>query len=301
MKRLVFFSLMVSLAFTPAVSAQSKQELALQQIQRDVAQLEEQVRALQKSQDDRINSIQGLLQQAVDASTRMAAAMKAMQTEVDTKLNEQQNKLAAPVATVGTKVDQMQDDVRNLGATVTDLVHRMDALDRKLTDISSAIRTMQAPPPTAPPVAGTAAAPVNECTGLTSEGLWEDARRDQTGGKLDLAMSAYQTYVKCFRDSANAPEAQYNIAKMYYDAKQYDDAVKAFADVIDGFPENRSTQDAVYYKAVALSNIPDHKTEAVAALRKYIDGYPHGVHVAEAHAKLQALGMEHRANKKRSQ
>ena len=48
----------------------------------------------------------------------------------------------APVATLGTKVDQMADDFASVATNVADLVRRMNALDSKLGDISSAIRTL---------------------------------------------------------------------------------------------------------------------------------------------------------------
>ncbi len=301
MKRLLFFSLIFCLTLTPLnLNAQSKTELALQQIQRDLADFQDRLKALQKSQDDRSAALQNLLQQALDGQARMATTVKALQTEVDTKLNEQQGKLVAPVATLGSKVDQMSDDFRAVSNTVGDLVRKLHDQDQKLTDISNAIRIMaanqaatQAPPPSASGNSSSPTTASNQCTGLTAEGLWEDARRDQTGGKLDLAMSAYQTYVKCFRESANAPDAQFRIAKMYYEAKQFDDAAKAFDDV-GSFPENRQTQEALYYKALSLYNMTDHKTEAGEAFREYIAKYQKGEHVAEAHGYLQKLGLERR-------
>src|SRR5579871_5551919 len=141
MKRLLFFSLIFCLTLTPLnLNAQSKTELALQQIQRDLADFQDRLKALRKSQDDRSAALQNLLQQALDGQARMATTVKALQTEVDTKLNEQQGKLVAPVATLGSKVDQMSDDFRAVSNTVGDLVRKLHDQDQKLTDISNAIR-----------------------------------------------------------------------------------------------------------------------------------------------------------------
>ena len=308
MKRLVFLSLVFCLTMAPlTLRAQNKQELALQSIQRDLADFQDRIKTMQKSQDDRLAALQNLLQQALDGQAHVAAQVKALQTEVDTKLTDQQKKVAEPVATLGSKVDQMSDDFRAVSNTVGDLVKRLRDQDQKLTDIWNAIRivaaaqTTQAAPPPAT-TTGNSSAPTtasNQCTGLTAEGLWEDASRDRSGGKLDMAMDAYRTYVKCFRESANAPEAQYRIAKMYYDAKQWDDAAKAFDDVAS-FPENRETQEALFYKGVSLYNIPDHKTEAGDAFKAYIANYAHGDHVADAHMYLRKLGLEHTPGRKKS-
>src|SRR5579863_4537102 len=82
----------------PAVMVGQKKE-ELQSVQRDVAQLQEQVKQLQHSQDEKMAALQTLLQQAVDAANHTASGMTAMEKEVDAKLSAQQTSLVAPVAT----------------------------------------------------------------------------------------------------------------------------------------------------------------------------------------------------------
>ena len=79
------------------------------------------MKQLQHSQDEKMAALQAMLQQAVDASTKVASGMTAMQKDMDTKLSDQQGKLVAPVATVGTKVDQMSDDFRSVSTNVAEL------------------------------------------------------------------------------------------------------------------------------------------------------------------------------------
>src|ERR1700722_16893738 len=102
MKRLF----LIGLVLVPALMMGQKKE-ELQSIQRDVAQLQEQVKELQRSQDAKMTALQGMLQQAVDALNKVATGLTAMERDVSTKLNDQQSKLVTPVATLGTKVDQM--------------------------------------------------------------------------------------------------------------------------------------------------------------------------------------------------
>src|SRR5262245_40825389 len=101
MKRLTFVLLLTAVAG----SAQKREEL--QSIQRDVAQLQEQVKQLQRAQDEKMSALQSLLQQSVDASGKSAASMTAFQRDIDTKLSAQGDKLVGPVANMGTKVDQL--------------------------------------------------------------------------------------------------------------------------------------------------------------------------------------------------
>ena len=123
MKRKLILGLFLSPLF---LAAQKREEL--QSIQRDVAQLAEQVKQLQQSQDQKITALEGMLQQVIDASSKAAATAAALQQSVDTKLNDQQRRLAEPIATMGTKVDGMSDDLRSISTNVAELVRKMNAL-----------------------------------------------------------------------------------------------------------------------------------------------------------------------------
>src|SRR5581483_6291115 len=114
---------------------------------------------------------------------------------------------------------------------------------------------------------------------------------DESSGKLDMAMEGYSNYVKYFPDTENAPAAQFKIGYMYFKADQFADAVLAFDAVLERWPENPKTRDALYYKAVALQK-DHHPTDAGKAYKDYVAKYPRGEHVAQAHANLKTLGLE---------
>jgi TolA-binding protein len=288
MKGLGFLTLGLTLVLTPAMSlAQKKEDIIA--LQRDVATLQEQLKGLQKSQDDKFAATQSMLQQAIDANGKVTSAMAALQRDIDSRLNDQQGKLVAPVATLGSKIDQMSDDFRAVGNSVAELVKRMNALDSKLSDISSAIRILQTPPTPAPVPAASAAGP--SCPGTTAESLWQSARSDASTGKTQLAMKEYADYVKCYNDTANAPVAQYKIGQLYFDAGQYDDAAQAFDAVLEQFPENPTKHEAMYFKGVAQMK-GGHNTDAGNTFTQFIHAYPHDDHVGMAHQNLRALGLE---------
>ena len=110
-------------------------------------------------------------------------------------------------------------------------------------------------------------------------------------------MDEYRDYVKCYASTENGPAAQYQIGYMYFNAGQYDDAVKAFDDVLERWPENKYTQEALYYKAVCLQR-SHHPTDAGKTFKEYISRYPRGEHITNAHANLRALGMEASSKKR---
>jgi len=292
--RLLYFGIV----FGPVLLTGQKKE-EFQSMQRDVAQLQEQVKQLQHSQDEKMAALQTMLQQAVDASTKVASGMTSMQHDMDAKLSDQQGKLVAPVATLGSKVDQMAEDFRSVSTNVAELLRRMTALDTKLTDISSAIRTLSAPPVAPPPAAGAqGSVPAGPSPGMSAETSYQTAYRDYNGGKYDLALGEFGDYLKYFSDSANAPAAQYYIGWIYFNGQQYEDAIKAFSAVLD-YPENPKTPEALYYKAASLMRA-NHRTEAAAAFNQFLRKYPGNEHVLQAHANLKALGLDPASPKKRT-
>jgi TolA-binding protein len=296
MKRLLIFAVL-----SPAIFGQKREDFIA--LQRDVASLQEQVRQLQKSQDDKMNALQAMLQQAVDASSKLAGSLTTLQRDVDAKLNDQSAKTVAPIATLGTKVDQMSFDIGAVSTNLSDLSRRVKDLDTKLTDIKSAITLIQTPV-TPPPQPGAAQVGGGTTPGIpacpTAEALWNNARSDQSGGKLELAMGEFVQYVKCYEKTENAPAAQFQIGYMYFQNGNYDDAVLALDDVLNKWPENPKTAEALYFKAVSQQK-GGHKTDAGKTYKEYLSKYPRGEHVTQAHANLRTLGLEptSRTNRKR--
>lgn len=296
--------LLLSMALSPAILLGQKKEDILS-IQRDVANLDDHVKQLQKSFDDKIAALTALVQQSIDVSNKTAAAMTAMQHGVDQKLADQQIKLVAPVATLGTKVDDMAGDLRSVQTNVAELARHINSLDDKVKDISDAIRTLQTPVP-APPAPGAPGAPAgtaqqvvpDACAGTSAELSYTAALGDYNGKKDDLALEEFAQYVKCFQTSANAPNAQYYIGQIYYRNADWANAAQAFDAVVEKFPKNPKTAEAAYYKACALMNDKDTKTAAGKEFKNFIANYPESPRVREAHQHLRELGMEGPARRK---
>ncbi len=258
-------------------------------IQRDVAQLQDQMKQLQTGQDQKFAALQTLVQQAVDESSRMAASVNALQKTVGDRLAEQQTKLEAPLSTLGTRLDQSNDDTRAIRENVTALSNRMNALDNKLADISSAIRAAaaaSAPPP--PPADAAAAAPAAPA-GVSAESLWQNAFRDYSSGKDDLAMSEFTDYLKYFpQQTESAAAAQFYVGIIYERAMQYDDAIQAFDAVLERYPENPKTPDALYEKGVNLQKA-GRKTDALTEYKDFLAKYPSHNLAAKAQEHIREL------------
>src|ERR1700682_526240 len=132
--------LILACPLVPDLLAQRREDIL--SIQRDVAQLQDQIKQLQTSQDQKLTALESLIKQALDQSNQASASMATLERALTDRLNDQQSKVAAPIAVLGTKVDQSADDVRAVRENLAALSGRLANLDNKLSDISSAVRTL---------------------------------------------------------------------------------------------------------------------------------------------------------------
>jgi len=292
LSRLAAFQMVLSgCLLAPSLLAQKREDIL--SIQRDVAQLQDQIKQLQTSQDQKLTALEILIKQALDQSNQASASMTALQRTLTDRLNDQQSKVAAPIAVLGTKVDQSSDDVRAVRENLAALSNRVANLDNKLSDISSAVRTLSQPPSAPPPPASGAppaagAAPIPPA-GTSAESLWLNAFRDYSSGKDDLAMMEFNDYLKYFPTAENAASAQYYVGQLYNRAKMFDDAVQAFDAVLERYPDNPKTPDAMYGKADALAH-GGHKSEAAAEFKEFLARFPTHSLARNAQAQLRDLG-----------
>ena len=288
LSRLAAVGCWLALLSAPSLLAQKREDIL--SIQRDVAQLQDQIKQLQTSQDQKMAALESLIKQALEQSNQASASMSALQRTLTDRLNDQQTKVAGPIAVLGTKVDQSADEMRGVRENLAALASRVANLDNKLSDISSAVRTLSqppsAPPPGAPPAAAQGVAPP---PGVSAESLWLNAFRDYSSGKDELAMNEFNDYLKYFPSAENAASAQYYVGQLYNRAKMYDDAVQAFDAVLERYPDNPKTPDALYGKADALLR-GGRRAEAAMEFKDFLARFPTHSLARNAQAQLRELG-----------
>ena len=282
-----FVAFALVFAVSPGLLKAQKRDDILS-IQRDVAQLQDQVKQLQAGQDQKIATLESLIKQALEQSSKVSAAATALQRTLTDRLSQQQAQVEAPIAALGAKVDQSGDDLRAARENLADLSRRMANLDNKLADISSAVRTLSAPAaaPAAsdsPGPAATAAPP-----GVSADGLWKKAMRDYTGAKDKQALSEFADFTKYFPQDTNAPAAQYYMGLIYDHGEQYDDAAQVFEAVAERYPDSPKAADALYMKGVEYQKGGSDK-KAIAAYRAFVKQYPAHANTPKAKARLRAL------------
>jgi TolA-binding protein len=290
------------LLIAPSLLFGQKKEIA--ELQRDVLMLQDSVRVLQRTLDEKLENLIVLSQKNLDNANSQNTAVTMMDSTLKERVRDIQNTVGTPLANLNSKVDQLSNEMKYLRETVADVSRRMSAMERTLTDVSAAVNTMPPPPPGAgaavadPAGSGTttaaarpspAGAPVT-ASGVSATTLFENAKRDKSRGNFDLAVMQFEEYVQTFPGTASAPNAQYQIGEVHYIRKDYEKALVAFDTLLERFPENDMTSLGVYMKGMTLVKMGE-RTKAAAEFRALMKRFPNDEYAAKARVQLQQMGL----------
>jgi tol-pal system protein YbgF len=160
-----------------------------------------------------------------------------------------------------------------------------------MKDLSNQVRTINTPAAAPPSTGGSSSPPgVSSIPPVDGKTLYANADRDRLGGKNDLALQEYQQYVKYFGDGPFAPNAQFWIGYIYYTQTDYEDALKAFDDVLVRFSPNSKTPDAYLWKGTTLMKL-GQRTAGAKEFRQVIKLYPGSEASTKAKVQLKQLGL----------
>lgn len=243
----------------------------IREVQRDLAGVQQDVRTLNSKFDEKIAVLTTLVQQAVRESDSSSKGVAVLDQQIKDSLTQQRNLLAAPVASLNSKIEQMSSDYSALNENVKDMNSRLVKLEGKLNDLLTAISVLAKPP--APPPAEGGAAAGGPPPGATPDIVFNQARRDQQSGNSELAITEYRDFLRFYPNEERAPSAQFHIGEILSYKKDYDGAVEAFDAVLEKYPENNKTPDAMYLKGRALIQL-DRKSQASKVFTELIAKYP---------------------------
>ncbi|MES1258409.1 MAG: tetratricopeptide repeat protein [Acidobacteriota bacterium] len=283
--RPVYLLALITLLLPGGAFAASKE---MQEMQRDIAQLQAQVQSLQSSVDTKLAAIQALLQQSLDAGNKANTGVAVLSSTVNQTLDRELNSKLAPIAALAAKVDNTNNDVSEVRQQVSDMNSSINKVLQKLNDVNEAVKVLQAP---APPPPGATPNFQQPAAQIPAETLFNNALKDYAGGKYDLAISEFSDFIKFYPDNPNAANAQLNIGEAHSAKGQYELAAQDFDAVIERYPSNEQvTPNAYFDKGMALKAI-GRKTEAIATFRALIAKYPRKDQASQAKEQLRAMGV----------
>jgi tol-pal system protein YbgF len=284
------------LLFAPATSLGASKDT--QEIQRDIALLQEDVRQLQRSFDQQISALRTLSQQSLDTANRATSSMSVLERTLNEQIRGQMASGFAPVAGLGTKVDQVSGQVQTLADAIQALNASVQQLHLQLTDLKNTVAAIQAPASPPPPSSdssgpqplSSSGAPPNSVPPVPAEVLYQNARRDMDGGKPDLALSEFREFIKYYQTSDLAANCQFYIGTIHFSRNEFEDAVKDFDAVLEKYPKGNKTSDAFYYKGLSLVKM-GRSRDARKEFSSVIQQFPHSEAAEKAKAQMRALGF----------
>jgi tol-pal system protein YbgF len=195
------------------------------------------------------------------------------------------------VASVGAKVDSMAGEFQAMRVSLDDVSSKLAKLQQGLIDLNNTVKVISAPPaPPAPAGGGPTGAAGGPPPGVTSESLYSNAMRDKDSGNYDIAQQEYMDYLRFYSTSEMAPNAQYYVGEIYYTRKDYQNALQAFDAVLERFPDNNKTLDAMYMKGRTLFQMGE-RTKAANEFRAVYARNPRSDLAAKAKAQLASMGL----------
>jgi TolA-binding protein len=285
----------LALPVAPADASAANREM--QELQRDVSMLQDQVKALQNSQNERLTELKTLVQEAVDRATRANEGGAVIQDRFQQSLKDlgtqMETKVVGPVVGLNTRMDQMSTDLRTLQGAVSDLTNLFGKLQSQLTDLNNAVKVLQAPPAAPPPAPGAGPGPAAaiDAPTISATDLYNNATRDRSSGKLDLAVQEFSDYLKWYGTREMAPNAQFYIAYIHYSQADYDDALKEFDMVLEKYADdNNKRPDALYYKGMTLLRL-GRRTQGAEEFKELLKRYPDHDLSRQACSQLTTMGL----------
>jgi TolA-binding protein len=299
MKARILLVCLLLAAPAPAPAASKE----IEYLQRDVALLQQQIKDLQRSQDEKFASVLELARQAIDAANHANTGVAVIQSNLEKSLREVQGNVSAPIAGVNARLNDITNNVNTLTQAMTDLTTTLNRMQTQLSDIKQLISVIQAGPPPPqvqqPGTVGPGGGPTpsnttsnsSPCPTGSAMDSYNAALRDYRGGKTELGVSEFNDYLRCFGNTELAPNAQFYIASYHYSQHDYETAAREFDLVLEKYPDNNKSAEALLYKGRSLAQLPGRKTDATNEWKDLIKRYPRTDPAKLACDDLKAFGM----------
>jgi TolA-binding protein len=244
--------LIIGFIASAALFAQ-KPSREIQELQRDVAQLSEEVRTLKQSLEQRASAATTQMETMTKSLAQLNDAVAAVRKGFD----DQERKLTPLIAAQGTRVDQMAAGLSTMQQAFADLTASINRVQTQIVDLGNAVKVISTPAPKPP----------------SAEELLRSAEADRLGGKYELAAQGYVDFLKSYADSSQADTAQFQLGMVHYQMKDMESAAKDFDAVVRNYPKSAKLPEALFYKAKSLESL-GRKTEFAAACQDLRRRFP---------------------------
>jgi tol-pal system protein YbgF len=255
----------------------NKEELQMMQ---QLDALQTAVQNLQKTVDTQTAVLRTLVEQANDNVNTMKA------TVTDLHGSVQQN-----LASSGARFDSMTSQMQALSESLEEAKARLSKLGEQIAQLQNTVTNIPANPtpgttsgpPGAPPTPG--GPPVPDADSLYTQGL-----SYYNGGQYDLSIQAFNDYLKYYKDTDRASNAQFYIGECYYSQQDYNHAIQAYDLCSEKYPAGNKAPAAQLKKGLSLLAL-DQKSAGIRELRSLVQRFPDSHEADLARQRLKKLGI----------
>jgi tol-pal system protein YbgF len=266
------------------------------ELQTQVQQLLDMVQRLQSTVDNRFGVIQHLVEQTADNANQMGVTVAALQQKINAQSEANNGKL-----------DTVSGQVQSLNDSVDELKSRIAKLDKAVADMETQLQNIQTPPAGAAPTGLPGNQPGTDQGGQPQPGgapmpapvantepplkdTFQAGLRDYNAAHYAVAASEFQDVIHYYPLDDLAGAAQFYLGEIAYRQLNFQDAIKNYNAVIEGFPGSPKAPAAQLRKGLALLQI-NRRDSGIHELRLLIQRHPQTPEASQARTKLNALGV----------
>jgi len=276
-------------------------------VSKDMIQLQEQVSQVLQGQRDIRSAIdtnnatlRTLVQQSLDATNQLNSQMGLLQRNVQ----EATANSGSRIDTMSTQTQGLSDNLQDIQARVAKLSQQMNDVQGLLQSIdgkvSGGVASPQSATSSGPPAGYSPAnqpstqAPAGDSPTplptVSSDTLYQNALRDFSTGKYDLARQEFSDYLKNFPTNELASNAQFYLGEILYAQGNYQDALAQYEIVMSNYPKSFKLAAAMLKKGFAEVEL-GMKSSGIRDLRELVRRFPGSDESRRAQAKLKELGV----------
>jgi tol-pal system protein YbgF len=303
-----WFALALATMFLGALGGAALAPQPAGAVSKEIIELQQQVSQLLQGQQD--------LRSAVDTSNATLKTLVQQSLDSVNQLNGQMGSLQKIVqevqANTGSRIDTMAQQSQGLSDNIQDIQSRFGKLAQQATDVHNLLQSIDSkvsgsapgasttpngpgpgasnPPGAMPGPGGTSAnSPAPSMPPISSDTLYQNALRDFTSGKYDLARQEFSDYLKSFSASDLASNAQFYLGEIDYAQNDFKDAITAYDNVLSNYPRSFKLAASLYKKATAELEL-GLKSSATRDLREVTRRFPGSDESRRAQSKLHEIG-----------
>jgi len=247
------------------------------QLQTMVQSLQDQMARMQQSFDERMGVMRSLVEQTTDNMNKVTAAVG----NVNTAIQRQQTDS-------GGRVDQVSGQIQSLHDSVDELKARLARVSKQLEDMQAAQTALPAMTADATGGAGGAPSAPAQPAAPPPDVLYNNALRDYTAGKYDLASQEFTEFLKFYPNTDLAGNSQFYLADILYRQGNYKEAILAYDVVLEQYPEGNKAPAAQLKKGFSLLEM-GQRAQGTRELNSLLTRYPQSMEAQQARERLKKV------------